>query len=267
MSSSESMIQERHSVLLVGGIDPSGGAGLLIDAMTVRTLGLHPVLAMTALAVQNTDRVVHRYDLPAGLVQEQLNVVSEEFALGAVKSGMLPTPAIVETLADWLSARPRLPLVLDPVLRATSGGALVDTAAIETIVRELFPRSRLVTPNLEEAALLTGQTIKDRDDIPRVAGSLLEMGPEWVLVKGGHLSGDTAADYLASKDGGSWLLESKRGHGETRGTGCALASAIASGLAGGDAIPDAVRSAKALVTEALDLGYCAGQGRFLNPQS
>ena len=259
--------QDRHSVLLVGGIDPSGGAGLLTDAMTVTVLGLHPVLATTAIAVQNTDRVARRYDLPASLLREQLNVVSEEFALGAVKSGMLPTTEIVETLDEWLSMRPRLPLVLDPVLRATSGGDLVDKTAIETMVRRLFRRARVMTPNLEEAALLSGQTIRDKDDIPRIAKLLLELGPEWVLVKGGHSRDDNASDYLVSKDGGSWLVETRRAEAETRGTGCALASAIASGLARGDAVPDAVRSAKAFVTQALDLGYRAGKGRFLNPQS
>ena len=268
MSSSETAAGgERHAVLLVGGLDPSGGAGLLIDAMVVREIGLHPVLAATSIAVQNTTRVARHYDLPALLVREQLNVAAEEFPLGAVKAGMLPTVEIVETVAEWLSARPRLPLVLDPVLRATSGGELVDAGSIQAMIRFLFPRSRLITPNLDEAAAFTGRAIKDRDDVAKAADALLEMGPEWVLVKGGHLSRDEAADYLASKSGGTWLVGAWRTHGNTRGTGCALASAIAAHLARGDSIPEATRAAKALVTRAMDAAYRSGQGRFLAPQN
>ena len=268
MSSSETAAGgERHAVLLVGGLDPSGGAGLLIDAMVVREIGLHPVLAATSITVQNTTRVARRYDLPALLVGEQLNVAAEEFSLGAVKAGMLPTAEIVETLAEWLSARPRLPLVLDPVLRATSGGELVDAGSMPAMARFLFPRSRLITPNLEEARAFTGRAIKDRDDVTKAADALLEMGPAWVLVKGGHSSGDEAVDYLASKRGGTWLVDVRRTHGNTRGTGCALASAIAAHIARGDAVPEATRAAKTFVTAAMDTAYRSGQGRFLAPQN
>src|SRR5262245_57831258 len=186
-------------------MDPSGGAGLLTDATVVRELGCHPVLTVTAIAVENTERVAHRYDLPPTLVREQLEVLSEEFRLGAVKSGMLPSLEIVEVFADWLGGRPRLPLVVDPVLRATSGGELSDQAAVASMTRLLFPRSRVITPNLEEVAALTGLTVKDRNDVPRAATALLELGPEWVLVKGGHLSGDEAADYLVSRRESTWL--------------------------------------------------------------
>ncbi len=254
---------DRHAVLLVGGLDPSGGAGLLTDATVVRRIGLHPVLAATAIAVQNTTRVAHRYDLPARLVREQLNVTAEEFSLGAAKAGILPTVEIVETVAEWLSARPRLPLVLDPVLRATSGGELVDAASMQAIVRVLFPRSRLITPNLEETAAFTGRVIQDRDDVAKAAEALLEMGPEWVLIKGGPSSRDDASDYLASARGGAWLVAPKHTHDDTRGTGCALASAIAAYLARGTPLPEAARSAKTFVTAAIDAGYRSGQGRFL----
>ena len=264
MSSSE-LAGERHAVLLVGGLDPSGGAGLLIDAMVVREIGLHPVLAATTIAVQNTSHVASRYDVPATIVREQLNVSAEEFALGAVKAGLLPTAEIVEAFAEWLSDRPRLPLVLDPVMRASSGGELADAAAVKAVARLLLSRSRLITPNLHEAAALTGIAIQNRDDMQQAADALLGMGPEWVLVKGGHLSRDDAADYLASTQGGTWLVDAWRGHGNTRGTGCAMASAIAAHLAHGEAIPEAARKAKAFVTAALDDAYRSGQGRFLAP--
>jgi len=254
---------DRHAVLLVGGLDPSGGAGLFTDAMVVRKLGLHPVLATTSIAVQNTSRVARHYDLPAALFGEQLNVTAEEFSLGAVKAGMLPTVEIIETFAEWLSTRPRLPLVLDPVLRATSGGELVDAAAMQAMTRVLFPRSRVLTPNLDEAAALTGRSINGRDDFPKAAEALLELGPEWVFLKGGHLSRGEAADYLASSRGGTWLVDARRAYGNTRGTGCALASAIAAHLARGDSVPDAARAAKTFLTAAMDAAYHCGKGRFL----
>jgi len=268
MSASDPFLDgERDVVLLVGGLDPSGGAGLLTDAMVVRGAGLHPVLAATSIAVQNTSRVAQRHDLPAELVRAQLDVVAEEFRLGAVKSGMLPNEDIVATFAEWLSARPRLPLVLDPVLRATSGGELVDPVSVGAMTRFLFPRARVLTPNLDEASALTGLPIKDRDDLPRVAEALLELGPEWVLVKGGHLGRSGAVDYLASSGSGTWLVEAWRSYGETRGTGCALASGIAALLARGESVPDAARGAKMFVTAAIEAGYRAGKGRFLAPQS
>ena len=258
--------RERHAVLLVGGLDTSGGAGILLDARVVDVRGLHAVAAATSVAVQNTSRLVTRYDLPASVFKAQLAVLAEEFLLGAVKTGVLPTVEIVEALAEFLAARPRLPLVIDPVFRSTSGGELVDATAIDAITRLLFPRARVLTPNLDEATALTGRAIRNREDLPEVADLLLGLGPEWVLVKGGHLSRDGACDYLASKDGGTWLDEEARLYRDTRGTGCALASALAAGLAHGEPVPEAAQAAKALVTAALDAGYVSGRGRFLDPQ-
>jgi hydroxymethylpyrimidine/phosphomethylpyrimidine kinase len=258
---------ERHVVLLVGGFDPSGGAGLLQDASVVRALGLHPVAVVTSIAVQNTMRLARRADLPAQLLKDQLATLVEEFLLGAVKTGMLPTAEIVDALAEWLAALPRLPLVLDPVLRSTSGGILVDPEAQTAMVRALFPRARVLTPNLDEARALTGRPVSERDDLPKAAEALLELGPEWVLVKGGHLGKGEASDYLASKQGGLWFEEEARPDGEARGTGCALASAIAVGLARGEPVPEAVRRAKKAVTAAMDAGYRAGRGRFLAPHA
>lgn len=259
--------RERHAVLIVGGLDPSGGAGILLDARVVQLCGLHAVTAATAIAVQNTNRFANRHDLPDSVFRTELAVLAEEFLLGSVKTGMLPTLEIVEALAEFLAARPRLPLVIDPVLRSTSGGDLADPSAVEAMRRLLIPRARVLTPNLEEARALTGRVIKDRSDLPEVADLLLHLGSEWVLVKGGHLTRDTAWDYLASKDGGMWLEEEGRLHGNTRGTGCALASALAAGLARGLPVPEAAQAAKGLVTAALDAGYHSGRGRFLDPEA
>jgi hydroxymethylpyrimidine/phosphomethylpyrimidine kinase len=249
----------RPTVLLVGGIDPTAGAGLLLDAAVVRHLGLHPLGVATGIAVQNTSRLSRRHDLPGSLLGEQLAVLAEEFLLGAVKTN---TPTR-RSWKRWPGAGERLPLVLDPVVRPTSGGELMDPAAIDTFARILIPRARLITPNLEEAAVLSGRPITDREQVPGAAQALLQLGADWVLVKGGHLPRAAASDYLVSREGGGWIEDESRPVGATRGTGCALAAAIACGLARGEAVPDAVRAAKSFIGSAIDAGYRAGRGRFL----
>jgi hydroxymethylpyrimidine/phosphomethylpyrimidine kinase len=256
-------VEDRPAVLVVAGLDPSGGAGILTDAAVIRAFDLHPVTVLTAVAVQNTSRLGRRLDVPAPVLQEQLALLGEEFLLGAVKTGMLATTAAVETLAAWLAERPRLPLVLDPVLRSTSGGSLGEAGLLDAIKRVLLPRTRVATPNLEEAAALTGTAVADRDQVPDQARAIRELGPEWVLVKGGHLARGRASDYLAGPDVAVWL-EEERSERTVRGTGCALASAVAAGLARGESVPDAARAAKSLVARGIEASYVAGQGRYLN---
>jgi len=259
-------VEDRPAVLVVAGLDPSGGAGVLTDAAVIRAFDLHPVTVLTAVAVQNTARLGRRFDVPVSVLQEQLALLGEEFLLGAVKTGMLATAATVEALAVWLAERPRLPLILDPVLRSTSGGALGEAGVLDAVKRVLLPRTRVITPNLEEAAALTGTALAERDRIPDQARAIRDLGPEWVLVKGGHLSRGRASDYLAGPDGEGWL-EEERSERTVRGTGCALASAVAAGLARGEGVPDAARSAKTLVARAIEASYVAGQGRYLNLES
>lgn len=255
-------VEERPVVLTVAGLDPSGGAGILTDAAVIRAFGFHPVAVLTSIAVQNTTRLTHRRDLAADRVREQLNALSEEFLLGAVKTGMLGTVAVVDTLAQWLADRPRLPLVLDPVLRSSSGGDLGEPGLLEALVSRLLSRTRVLTPNVPEAIALTGRSVSTRDEVVDAARALRDLGAEWVLIKGGHLSRLEAADYLAGPDEEFWL-EEPRVEREVRGTGCALASAVAAGLARGDSVCDAVRAAKARITVAIQDSYVAGRGRFL----
>ncbi len=259
-------VEDRPAVLVVAGLDPSGGAGILTDAAVIRAFDLHPVTVLTAVAAQNTARLGRRFDLPPAVLQDQLTLLSEEFLLGAVKTGMLATAATVEVLAAWLAGRPRLPLVLDPVLRTTSGGALGEPALLDAVKRALLPRARVVTPNLEEASALTGTPVADRDRIPDQARAIRDLGPEWVLIKGGHLPRGRASDYLAGPDVALWLEEDRSGR-SVRGTGCALASALAAGLARGEGVADAARGAKTLVVRAIEASYVAGQGRYLNLES
>jgi hydroxymethylpyrimidine/phosphomethylpyrimidine kinase len=263
MSLDAHAVHARPTVLIVAGHDPSGGAGIGLDASVVRALGAHPLAVLSGVAVQNTARLSRRVDLSADLLREQLAVLGEEFLVGSVKTGMLGNRETAAAVAAWLKERPRLPLVLDPVLKTTSGGDLGESGYAEALVSTLFSRARVVTPNLDEASALTRTPIVEKAQIPDAARALLALGPEWVLVKGGHLQRGWAADYLLSADGGAWFEESARPEGDVRGTGCALASAIAAGLARGDAVPDAVRAAKKFVTGGIAASYPAGSGRFL----
>jgi hydroxymethylpyrimidine/phosphomethylpyrimidine kinase len=255
-------VDERPAVLAVAGLDPSGGGGLVQDALVIRAMGLHPLCVITGIAVQNTERFFRRHDLSVTLLREQLTAVTEEFLMGAVKTGMLATAGVVETLAAWLAERPRLPLVVDPVLRSTSGGELGGAGYREALVKHLLPRARVVTPNLEEAEVLSGQPITERDHVPSAARVLLGMGPEWVLLKGGHLPRGRAVDFLCGPGSEIWLDDERIGAGNIRGTGCGLASAIAAGLARGDTVPEAARTAKRFLTTAIESSYVAGKGRF-----
>jgi len=188
--------------------------------------------------------------------------VGEEFLMGAVKCGMLPSSGIVETLADWLAERPRLPLVLDPVLRSSSGGDLMTPGVRESLVKKLLPRCRVLTPNCEEAEVLTGREVVDRSHMPEAARMLRDLGAEWVLIKGGHLVRGRATDFLYGPDTELWLEEERRPGGDIRGTGCVLATAIACGLARGETVSKTTRAAKQFLTRAIDRAYVSGRGRF-----
>lgn len=251
-------------VLCVAGHDPSGGAGVLADAAVVRAFGLHPLTVLTGVAVQNSRAWGGRHEMSAAAVRAQLGVVSEEFSLGAAKIGMPGSAASVEALSVWLETRPRLPLVLDPVFTSTSGGELVDPNAEAVVASRLLPRATVVTPNIPEAARLSGVSISGRAQVPEAARLLLARGPRWVLIKGGHLSDHRADDYLAGPDGAEWLEADALSGGEVRGTGCALATALACGLAVGQSVPEAAREAKLAVAKARARAYAAGDGRFLD---
>lgn len=257
-------VDDRPALLIVAGLDPSGGAGVLLDEAVTRAMGLHPVVAATCIAVQNTNRVGKRFDPPPEVLREQLDVLAEEFLLGAVKVGLVGRKESLDALAGWLSDRPRLPVVLDPVLRASSGGALAASGTENALIRGLIPRAKVLTPNLDEAAALTGDVITEREQLPAAAAALRDLGAQWVLLKGGHLPRGFAADYLLGPDTTLWLEEERVGGGAVRGTGCALSTAIAARLALGDPVEDATRTAKAFVTRAIEKAYVAGQGRFLS---
>ncbi len=241
------------AVLVIAGTDSSGGAGLVRDLRTLHDLGAEALCAVTAVTAQSHARVSAVQPLPPELIRAQIRCALESRRVDAIKIGMLGTAAAVEAVAECLAAPLRLPVVLDPVLRSSSGGVLLDEAGQRAMQQRLFPLTTLLTPNIPEAAVLCGaQPASDTDAAPLLewAARLLGQGPRAVLIKGGHGSGPEAADLLAC-DGQTRWLTSARLAGSLRGSGCALASAIAAGLARGESLEEACWNARRYVLDLL----------------
>lgn len=232
-------------VLIVGGSDSSGGAGIVRDIETASAFGLRICLAVTAVTVQTHSTVERIEQMPPDLVAEQMRAAFATNPIATVKIGMLGTAATVDAVAAVLASSLPVPVVLDPVLASTSGRALLDDDAVNALKHKLMPLCRLVTPNLPELALLTAQPIASSDqEIVRQAEMLLATGVQAVLVKGGHATGDRSTDLLVSADGTRQSFEAPRLAGTMRGTGCTLASAIAAHLALGVTLAESVAKAK-----------------------
>jgi hydroxymethylpyrimidine/phosphomethylpyrimidine kinase len=237
-------------VVVVGGTDSSGGAGVSRDIETLAAFGVEACPAVTAVTVQTHDAVERVELLPGDLVGEQMAAAVRSGAVAAIKIGMLGRAAAVHAVAGFLKGHPHIPAVLDPVLVSTSGGMLMDDDAVLLLSAELLPRCMLVTPNLPELAVLTGQGLAEsREAIARQGGALLAGGCRAVLVKGGHGSGPCSTDILFAGTGEPVAFSLPRLKGSMRGTGCMLASACAAGLASGDTLEDSIRSAKRYVFE------------------
>lgn len=236
------------TILVIAGSDPSGGAGLSRDIDTIARLGASARPVVTAVTAQ-TDRAVSRVAcLPPGLIAEQLVAALDDGRPQAVKIGMLGNAAIVEAVADRLTRADPLPVVLDPVLAASSGRPLLDAAGRTAMLERLLPLVTLLTPNRPEAAALCGAPKALAEaDFARQALHMLERGPRFVLLKGGHGDDRAAVDRLYGKDGLRQSFEAPCAAGSARGTGCTLASAIAVLLAQGHGMAEAVRQAKDFV--------------------
>ena len=230
-------------VLAIAGSDPSGGAGLQADIRTCTALGVYAAAVPTCITVQDTRGVWRVEALAADLVREQIEVVIADLAPQAIKVGLLPTREVVTAVTASLSAHPAVPVVLDPVLVATSGDELASPESLAALI-DLARRAVLVTPNLAEAARLSGRAVNSQADMVDAARAIRDLGVEAVLVKGGHLA-DEAVDVLLASDGEPTFLHAPRVAGPpVHGTGCALSAAIAARLASGDSLPEAVRTAK-----------------------
>ncbi len=244
-------------VLTIAGSDSGGGAGIQADLKTITALGAYGMSAVTALTAQNTVGVRGVFAVPAEFVALQIDAVAEDIGVDATKTGMLNEPDVVECVAERVRRHGLRPLVVDPVMLAKSGDALLKPEAEEALVRALLPLATVVTPNLPEAARIAGMDVEDVKAMRDAARHIKQMGPEWVLVKGGHLSGKPV-DILLGGNGFHSVERPRVDTRNTHGTGCTYSSAIATGLALGMEVPDAVEWARdALQTamrSALDLG-------------
>lgn len=242
-------------VLSIAGSDSGGGAGIQADLKTFSALGCYGMTAITALTAQNTLGVSGIQGVPPEFLKAQIRAVVEDIGVDAVKLGMLHAPEVVAVVA-WAIDHYKLDkVVLDPVMVATSGDRLIAAETVQVLVRELFPRATVVTPNLDEAALLIGHAIDGVDALDDAASELLALGARAVLLKGGHLPGNDVVDLLAEADGERLRLSSERiASRNLHGTGCTLSSAIAAHLALGYALPEAVERARGYVVAAMAAG-------------
>ncbi|MBO7940805.1 MULTISPECIES: bifunctional hydroxymethylpyrimidine kinase/phosphomethylpyrimidine kinase [Streptomyces] len=245
-------------VLTVAGSDSGGGAGIQADLKTMLALGTHGMSVVTAVTAQNSLGVQGAWELPVEAVRAQYRSVVDDIGVQAVKTGMLASAELVEAVAD-LIAGTDAPAVVDPVGVSKHGDALLAASALDSVRTRLLPAATVATPNLDEVAQLTGVHVASRDDLRRAAGAVLEFGPRWALIKGGHLAGD-AVDLLTDGTEEHWLSAPRLDNRHTHGTGCTLASAIAAHLARGESVPAAVTAAKAYVTGAIAAGFSLGGG-------
>ena len=240
-------------VLVVAGTDSSGGAGLVRDVRTLAGLGVPVCAAVTAVTAQSDGGVGAVEAMPARLVESQIDAAFAGGRVAAVKIGMLAGAGVAEAVADRLELHPGVPIVLDPVLRATSGGRLTDAAGLAVLRRRLLPLALLATPNRDELAALAGAAPAGSEaEAMAQAARLLAAGARNVLVKGGHAVGARGTDILCRQDGTRLRFEGSERPGSVRGTGCALSSAIAGHLARGADLPAAVHAARAVVRALFD---------------
>lgn len=252
--------------LTIAGSDSGGGAGIQADLKTFSALGVFGTSALTALTAQNTLGVSAVHAPPPDFVAAQIAAVLADFKVGAAKTGMLYSTEIILAVAEALEAAPDLPLVIDPVMIATSGDPLIRPEAVAAMVEKLFPRATLVTPNLAEAAALTGARIAaDLDAMERQGEAIRAMGARAVLMKGGHSEAPEATDLLVSEEGTRLFSAPRVETRHTHGTGCTLSAAIAAGLSKVQGLEQAIAEAKSYLTAALVAGRHLELGRGNGP--
>jgi hydroxymethylpyrimidine/phosphomethylpyrimidine kinase len=251
----------RGRVLIIAGSDSGGGAGIQADIKTVSMLDAYAATAITALTAQNTEGLFGVLPVPPDFIRQQIEVVLDDIGADAIKTGMLHDAPVIETIAVVLSERAAgVPLVVDPVMVAKGGARLIDPQALDVLKRLLILRADIITPNLPEAEILSGMTIGNIAEMQAAGERLLALGCRAVLVKGGHLRGETVPDLLVTaRDVRVW--ESPRlVTRHTHGTGCSLASAIAAGLAQGMTVESAVDRARSYVQRAIAGAPGLGRG-------
>ncbi|GAA2492675.1 bifunctional hydroxymethylpyrimidine kinase/phosphomethylpyrimidine kinase [Streptomyces thermolineatus] len=247
-------------VLTVAGSDSGGGAGIQADLKTMLALGVHGMSVLTAVTAQNSLGVQGAWELPAEAVRAQFRSVADDIGVDAVKTGMLSSAGLAATVAGLLAGLDA-PVVVDPVGVSKHGDPLLAQDAVETVRTRLLPVATVATPNLDEVTQLTGVRVEDEAGMRRAAAAVLEHGPRWALVKGGHLADpDAAVDLLTDGREEHWFRARRHDNRHTHGTGCTLAAAVASRLALGHDVPEAVAGAKDYVTGAIAAGFPLGSG-------
>lgn len=267
MESGEKKRKERvipPVALTIAGSDPSGGAGIQVDLKTFAACEVWGQAVITALTAQNSMNVTRSMPVPADMVGEQIEVLMADMCPLAIKTGMLVNTGIISAIAKTV---PRtIPLVIDPVVIATSGYHLTPTDAVSLLVKELIPRSTLVTPNIPEAEIITGYSnLSKRDDIREAANTILGMGARAVVIKGGHGRGSESVDMVVTRDKEAYL-SALRAPYEVHGSGCCFSAAVTAFLASGYGIYDACNLAKEVVTIGIKRAIKSPLGRYIvNP--
>jgi hydroxymethylpyrimidine/phosphomethylpyrimidine kinase len=248
-------------VLTIAGTDSGGGAGIQADLRTFALLGVHGLVAVAAVTVQNSVGVRAFHEIPTDIIAGQIDAVATDIGMQAAKTGMLASSAIIETVAASWRALDPVPLVVDPVCASMHGDPLLHPDALDALRTQLFPLATVVTPNLDEVRLIVGIDVVDETTQREAARALHALGPRWVLVKGGHLRSSAHSPDLLFDGTDFHEFDSERiDTGHDHGAGDTLAAATAAALAHGRSVPEAVAFAKGWVTECLRAAYPLGRG-------
>lgn len=245
--------------LTIAGSDSSGGAGVQADLKTFSAIGTYGMSVLTAITAQNTHGVFLVEDLSKEIIQKQIEVVFDDIPPKAVKIGMVSSPEIIKVIVDTLNKYELKYLVVDPVMISKSGYSLLKPEAKENLIKYLIPKAYIITPNTLEAEEITGMKIENVEDMKIVGEKILNLGPKYVMMKGGHLDGD-AVDVLIGKDTFEVYKSERLDRKNTHGTGCTLSSAITAYLALGYNIVDSVSNAKKYITDAIRYSFDIGLG-------
>ncbi|AKK73324.1 hydroxymethylpyrimidine kinase [Chryseobacterium gallinarum] len=262
------------SVLTIAGFDGSGGAGIQADIKTTSALGCFSTSVLTALPVQNTRGVRKIYPIPIEAVEDQIRAILEDIVPDAIKIGMVHTPQLVETIVSTLSGYKKIPVVFDPVMVATSGHRLIEEETIKAITEKLFPIADVITPNMDEAAILADMKVVSLDDLYTAGKKIKQLGCKNILLKGGHQETPIITSLFYDEDGHYHSFESsKLNTNNTHGSGCTLSSAIAAYIAQGKTLYDAVSLGQQYIYQAIENGMDVQTGsgngplnHFFNPQ-
>ncbi len=257
------MEQKIPKALTIAGSDSGGGAGIQADLKTFLALGVHGISIITAITAQNTKEVTAVHDIPADIIEKQIDAVLSDIGADAVKIGMLSNSEIIKTISKKLKKYNVKNIVLDPVMVAASGAKLLEDSAIESLKKELIPLALIITPNISEAEALANFKIKTLEDVKKAAKEILKLGCKAVLIKGGHsdIKNDKIIDIFY--DGKSLIeIKNKKINKTGHGTGCTLSSAIAANIAKGMELKEAVKNAINYVHNALEQGFKVGEMNY-----